>query len=66
MDDPTACSICHQPLQQLKHHVAHGEHFSPDAVIRTCPHNIHREDHYGSPRHDEWHRCESGWVKREE
>jgi hypothetical protein len=65
MDEPLYCSICHQRLQPRKHRVAHGGNHSWDAVIRTCPHNLYHLDHYGSPRHDEWHRCESGWVRRD-
>lgn len=49
----------------MKHPVAHAGHYNCDAEIRTCPHNIYHIDHYGNPRHDEWHRCDDRWTKRE-
>ncbi|HZU11847.1 MAG TPA: hypothetical protein VFB58_03330 [Chloroflexota bacterium] len=64
-EDPTHCTICGQRLHRLKHPVAHSNTMRWDAEIRTCPHNIHRTDHYGDPRHDEWHLCDHGWVQRE-
>lgn len=65
MDEPRICSICNQPLRSIKHPVAHEHHFRWDAEVRTCPHNLLSENHFSEPRHDEWHRSESGWVRRE-
>jgi hypothetical protein len=65
MDDPEFCSVCHQQLRRVWHPAAHGHHYYQQAEIRTCPHNILTENHFAEPRHDEWHHCENGWVKRE-
>jgi hypothetical protein len=32
--------------------------------MRTCPHNLGLHC-FDGPRHDEWHRSEAGWIKRE-
>lgn len=65
MDEPEYCSVCNQRLKRLKHPVAHEQHFSWNAEIRTCPHNVLTDQHFAEPRHDEWHHGDHGWVKRE-
>ena len=66
MDDPQYCTVCSQPLRRLKHLVAHAAWSTCDAQVRTCPRNLHGPYRYQDPRHDEWHLCEGGWVKRKQ
>jgi hypothetical protein len=64
MEDPQLCSVCQRPLRQVRHLTAHAGHMSWDAHMRTCPHNLGLHC-FDGPRHDEWHRAEAGWIRRE-
>lgn len=64
-EGPERCSVCRKPLRRLKHPVGHGGAVVWDSEIRTCPHNLYAH-HFDEPRHDEWHLCDQGWVRREE
>jgi hypothetical protein len=65
MNDPQRCSVCQQPLRRVKHQMAHDGSMAWDAEMRTCPYNLHGTHRFEEPRHDEWHLCDTGWVKKE-